>query len=93
MKRQSFEVRLNSVISFVFIAFANHEYCVTVLVTSLASSLYRQAHKLHSNSYIYFTIVYLFVGGEVTSLGGELVGGEVAYWWRVGWWRNFLVAR
>ena len=26
-------------------------------------------------------------------LGGELAGGEVAYWWRVGWWLNFLVAR
>ena len=25
--------------------------------------------------------VYLFVGGEVTSLGGELVGGETS-WWR-----------
>ena len=24
----------------------------------------------------------------MTSLGGELVGGEVAYWWRVGWWRD-----
>jgi len=26
-------------------------------------------------------------GGEVTSLGGELVGSEVA-----SWWQNFLVA-
>ena len=29
----------------------------------------------------------------MTSLGGELVIGEVVSWWRVGWWRNSLVAR
>ena len=26
-------------------------------------------------------------------LGGELVGGEMVSRWRVGWWRNSLVAR
>ena len=37
VKRQSFEVRKFSVISFVLSLFANHKYCVTVFVTSLIS--------------------------------------------------------
>ena len=81
MKRQSFEVCLNSVISFVFVAFANHEYCVTVLVTSLTSSLYRQAHKLHSNSYtlLYYSLSFCLVVSWLVARWH--IGGETS-WWR-----------
>ena len=38
----------------------------------------------------YFTLVF---GGEVTSLGGELVEGEAVSWWQVGWWRVDQIPR
>ena len=37
--------------------------------------------------------LFLLNLSEKTSLGGELAGGEVVSWRRVGWWRDSLVAR
>ena len=53
-------------------------------------SFYIQLNNVELSLFgLWFNIIRLFkVGWEEISLGGEVV-----FWWRVGWWRNFLVAR
>ena len=59
---------------------------------------YRQASELRLHSFFISTTLLSFkqlinLDYFICRRVGKLVGGEMVPWWRVGWWRNSLVAR